>query len=257
MSGIINLLHLFNINHFSSLCCAKNSAWSAAPKPGEEDARTKWRWQGCGKIKANGDEPGRHCFDKFFICEQSDCVEKPGDTQSLMLTDSNPDAASSSQGWQKDPQLDVCTEKLVATCKDQESLNYPGIVCTGKFVGKFKRLGNRRQNLATSFPCVTKLCTSHGESLLDCKTNLRSKSDRWSEWPRCEYSGVGFLHVLLFKLQFILGKIIREICGLPRINHWSLWDSCFKRLRGGSKNRQKLPDCPRLTGSSLCGEKHL
>ena len=37
----------------------------------------------CGKIKAHGDEPDFHCLDKFLIREPSDCVEKPGDTQSI------------------------------------------------------------------------------------------------------------------------------------------------------------------------------
>ena len=47
----------------------------------------------------------------------------------------NQDAASSSQGWQKDALLDGGTGKLVATEKDQEHLNYPeDFVGTGKFV---------------------------------------------------------------------------------------------------------------------------
>ena len=52
---------------------------------GEKDARTGRTEQDCGN--ANGDEPGRHCLDKFFIFEQSDYVEKPGDTQSLKSTE--------------------------------------------------------------------------------------------------------------------------------------------------------------------------
>ena len=51
---------------------------------GEKDARTGRRRQDRGNVKADDDEPGRHCFDKFFNCEQSDCVEKPGDTQSTL-----------------------------------------------------------------------------------------------------------------------------------------------------------------------------
>ena len=50
---------------------------------GEEDARTERRRQDCGKIKANRDELGRNCLDKFFIRAQSDCVGKPGDTRSI------------------------------------------------------------------------------------------------------------------------------------------------------------------------------
>ena len=62
---------------------------------------------------------------------QIGCSGKP-DVKSQR--NSNPDAASSSQGWQKDALLDVCTGKLVATDKDQESLNFPETVCTGKLV---------------------------------------------------------------------------------------------------------------------------
>ena len=36
------------------------------------------------KSKADDDEPGLHCLDKFFDCEQSDCVKKPGDIQSTL-----------------------------------------------------------------------------------------------------------------------------------------------------------------------------
>ena len=37
----------------------------------------------CGKIKADEHEPDFNCLDKFLIREPSDCVEKPGDTQSI------------------------------------------------------------------------------------------------------------------------------------------------------------------------------
>ena len=104
------LLHLFNISHSSSLCCAKNfslfSYTNTMAKRMQE----------------------RKDLDKFFICEQSDCVEKPGDTQSIysgqigssgrlgvrLKRNSNPDAASSSQGWQRDAPLDFCTGGPVA-----------------------------------------------------------------------------------------------------------------------------------------------
>ena len=41
------------------------------------------RRQDCGKIKAHSNEPDVNCLDKFLIREPSDCVEKPGDTQSI------------------------------------------------------------------------------------------------------------------------------------------------------------------------------
>ena len=76
-----NLLYLFNISHFSSLSLLRSEFQlnQLHQNDGDKDARTKRRQQDCGKIRANGDEPGRHCLDKFFICGPSDCVEKPGD----------------------------------------------------------------------------------------------------------------------------------------------------------------------------------
>ena len=53
-----NLLHLFNISHFSSTCCAKN----------------------CGKIKTSSDELVFNCSGKFLIREKSDYVLRSGET---------------------------------------------------------------------------------------------------------------------------------------------------------------------------------
>ena len=58
-----------------------------------------------GKVKADDDELGHLCLDKFFDCEQSDCNEKSGETQSTL--------SSSSQGWHNDAFLDVSAGKLV------------------------------------------------------------------------------------------------------------------------------------------------
>ena len=70
-------------------------------------ARTDRRKQDCGEIQADGDDPGQFCSYRFFICEQSGCVEKHGDTQSFMSTGwiiretwCKHNAASSYQGWQ-------------------------------------------------------------------------------------------------------------------------------------------------------------
>ena len=92
------------------------SAWLVAPKRMAKRMQEQKEKHGCGEIQANGDEPGHFCLFKFFSCEQSDCVEKPGYIQSSKSTgwivretlcvsenqNSNPDAASSSQGWQRD-----------------------------------------------------------------------------------------------------------------------------------------------------------
>ena len=76
-----NLLYLFDISHSSSLCCAQNFSFQLHWNDGEKDARTGRREQDRGKVKAGDDEPGLHCLDKVFDCEQSGSVEKPGNTQ--------------------------------------------------------------------------------------------------------------------------------------------------------------------------------
>ena len=53
-------------------------------KDGEKDARTARRARDRGKVKADDDEPGFHCLNKFFDCAEFGCVEKPGDTQSTL-----------------------------------------------------------------------------------------------------------------------------------------------------------------------------
>ena len=112
-------------------CVFSTSAISAYfASDGEKDARTGRRRQDRGKVRAHDDEPGLHCLDKFFDCADSGCVEKPGDTQSALwkilvkyreieAKEYNQDAASSSQGWQKDAVPDVGTRKLVASGKSE------------------------------------------------------------------------------------------------------------------------------------------
>ena len=62
--------------------------------------------------------------------------------------------------------------------------------------------------------------------------------------------------IILMSLT-LLGMIMRKIFDLPRINQGNLWDNYVKWLKGWSRISQKLPDWPRLIGSSLCWEKHL
>ena len=88
---------------------------------GEKDARTGRREPDRGKVNPD-DEPGLTCPDKFFDCAESDCVEKPGDTQKHpveqigrvqgILTQKN---TIKTQRRQKDAVLDVGTRKLFAS----------------------------------------------------------------------------------------------------------------------------------------------
>ena len=159
-----NLLHLFNISHFSLTSCYQND--------GEEDARTKRR-QDCGKIKAHSNEPDIHCLDKFSIREPSDCVENPGilkassgKPDARARRNSKPDAASSSQGRLKGAYLGglmvEVAAKPAATDKSHESWEFSDSESwsshqkevTGKLVasrnsGKFRELQSWMQKMAT------------------------------------------------------------------------------------------------------------
>ena len=88
------------------------------------------RKQDCGEIQADGDEPGHFCSYKFFISEQSDCVEKPGDTQSFKWTgwiirETWCKRESRFRDWNFGRGMLNCSkvQGLVKTDKDQKSLN--------------------------------------------------------------------------------------------------------------------------------------
>ena len=130
MSGAI-FFTSFNISHFSSLCWAQNFNLTSC-------TRTQGRRQQDGGT-ADDDERVLLCLDKFYDCEQSDCVEKPGDTQSTLskrlvkyreTLRKRSQSPSSSRGC-----VDVSTRKLVAIEDSQEQVKYlEDSASTGKLV---------------------------------------------------------------------------------------------------------------------------
>ena len=106
MSGTIFIISLTSAN--STYSAALRQLDQQHQNDGEKDARTRRREKDRGKVKVDDDEP----VSISSSTAESDCVEKPGDTQ---CTEDIQDAASSSQGWQKDAVLDVGTRKLVAS----------------------------------------------------------------------------------------------------------------------------------------------
>ena len=77
-----NLLHLFNINHFSSLCCAQNFSLTSCPKTTAKRMQEKKEED---RIVANSKATAMNLTSslEFLIREPSDCVVKPRDTQSI------------------------------------------------------------------------------------------------------------------------------------------------------------------------------
>ena len=77
------LLHLFNISHFSSTCCAENSSLMSCPETMAKGMQEqKGSRKKCGKIEIYSDELVFTCSDKFLIRKKSDCIQKSGDTHS-------------------------------------------------------------------------------------------------------------------------------------------------------------------------------
>ena len=70
-----NLLHLFNISHYHSTCCAENSSLKSCSK-----TMAKRMQEQKGEIYS--DVLVFSCSDKFLIREKSDCIQKSGDTHS-------------------------------------------------------------------------------------------------------------------------------------------------------------------------------
>ena len=127
-----NLLCLFNISHFSSLCCAKKLGLLCCIT--ERMAKRPTAMNLTSSVATSSSSVNSPIAPRCpgILKASSRQVGSSGRPNASKNQNSNPDAASSSQGWQKDDLLDVCSGKPVATEKDQEFLNYPETVCIGK-----------------------------------------------------------------------------------------------------------------------------
>ena len=116
-----NLLHLFNISHFSSSCCARNFSLTGCTKT---MAKRMQEQKEDNRIVAKS-RPTMNLA--FSVSTSSSTVKSPIASKSsgilkapcrtdgqeqVNLSQDNRDAASLSQGWQKDAVLDVGTRKL-------------------------------------------------------------------------------------------------------------------------------------------------
>ena len=104
-----NLLHLFNISHSSSTCCAQNSSLISCTKTmAKRMQEQKGEARSVAKSKSTAMNLFFSCSDKFLIREKSNCIQKSRDTHSYVETRkqdekiSKSDAASSSQARLQD-----------------------------------------------------------------------------------------------------------------------------------------------------------
>ena len=100
-----NLLHLFDISHFSSTCCIKNLQLDKLLHNCEEDSRSQRRRKSCVQVATSSDEYIFFCCDKFFPRINSDCTKKSRDADSSV----------------EDLQQDECWTKLIRRSVDVSS----------------------------------------------------------------------------------------------------------------------------------------
>ena len=146
-----NLLHLFNISQFNSTCCAKNASLFSCitermakrmqEQPEENRIVVKFRPMAMNltsSVDTSSSSVNSPIASRSpeILKASSRQVGLSGRPDANANQNSNPDAASSSPGWQMDAQLFIITGKLVATDKDQKSLNREekSVISTGELV---------------------------------------------------------------------------------------------------------------------------
>ena len=143
-----NLLNFLNVSHFSSLCCAKTSSLISCTKTmakrmqeQKEDNRIVAKSRrsplnlavsvSTSSPFANNPIASKSLRKLKASSRQIGSSGKPG---ARSKRNSNPDAASSSQGWQRDALLDLSTREPVATDEDQAYWNHSENIRTGELV---------------------------------------------------------------------------------------------------------------------------
>ena len=197
MSGTI-LVHLFNNGDFSLICCSQNFSSTSCP---ETMAKRIQEEKGEGRIVAKS-KPTLKLVS--HAATSSSTVQSPIASKSLgtlrapchpdwkrtgklVAREHNQDAASCSQVWQKDAEMDKSTRRLAAS----------GI---SDIDGK-----------GTPWPqsaYIYRLRFTSWESSLECATEIRSQTGRHN--GRSRFCGECSCP-LLFKLTFILGTIVPRI----------------------------------------------
>ena len=123
-----NLLHVFNISHFSSICCAENSSLISCTKTMKRMQEQKGEERSVAKPKTAATNLSSHVPTSSSSAKNPIAAKSPGiltatgKPDSSMRRNSKSDAASSSQVRLQDAHLgglmDTATGKLVATMEE-------------------------------------------------------------------------------------------------------------------------------------------
>ena len=186
-------------------------------------------------------------------CEQSYCVEKPGDTQGLESTD----CWILRETWRKirtkfQSRRSVEFSRMAKGCSTGFEHRW---TCSDRLRPEVPESSGENLNWGTSsichreYPVDSKTSEdsedSEPESWIwphhfhvspDCVPHMKrvfSKPDRWPEWPRCEYSGMGFICVchaticissktILFGKPTIYLESTLEVCETILSDNWKV-----------------------------------
>ena len=252
MSGTIFFICLTSAISALSAALRIFSLTSCTETMVKKDARTGRRQQDRGKVKADDATVHSPIASKSLGILKAPCRTDWSSTGKPDSRDRNHDAASSSQGWQKDAVLDVNTGKLVATEEDQEHLIF------------FEDSVSPGKPVAAGYPGYPGILGNSGD--------LETKGSD-EDWPRNLH--ISSNYVLHMEKVFL---IVRQRCG--RSPHSSSCSSSWERLHGNFAiyqestqeivetvissdwevdhgSNRKFLGSPRLTGSCPCGERRL
>ena len=201
------ILHLFNISHFSSLCCAKNFSLISCSQTMAK--RMKEQKEGDNRIVAKSRptaEPGHFLsLQVLHLSNSPIAIEKPGDTQSTLSNRlvkyretwrkrSQPRrSVESTRDGKKMHPLDVSTRRTCREEEDQEHLNCPeDSASTGKpvapgYPGNPGNSGNSEPKAMTKIwphqsPYFNKSCADHLENVFSIVRQRFTVSARRMKW---------------------------------------------------------------------------
>ena len=130
-----NPLHLFNISHFSSICCSQSLSSTSFPETmakrmqeeKEEErivAKSKPTLNLVSHAATSASPVQSPNASKSAGILRAPCQPDWNSTGRPVAREHNQDGASSSQVWQRDTEMDESTRRLVAAEKDQQLLNF-------------------------------------------------------------------------------------------------------------------------------------
>ena len=270
-----NLLHLFNISHFSSTCYAKNSSLISCPETvAKRMQEQKGEERLVAKSKSTAMNLSSHVSASSSTAEIPIAPKSPGiltstgKPASKMRRNSKSDAASSSQVKLQDAYfgglMDRVAGKPAATkeksstvdLSESETWSFHEEEVTGKPVAYKKATGKLWQSSNPENSGNPKaerkkwqqnlhMCPAtvpHTDAVFSIvrKSTNESPRTQWRTWTWTRLCGA-YSWIRLFMQQFILDKTLRRIYDLRFVkNHLGIvWGSYSMKLENWSVNKQK------------------